>query len=766
MKTRKMTHNMRKFAERWFAGAVASFLLLTTVITANPFVISAAELEQNVTAEEAELVPEAFFDVDAPVLAGLSMLSSNGSMSNSDYVTVSVKAYDAGTGLACFYVYLGCDLLEEGEENFTSGYTLCWSAEDAKDFVATGNENEYQATFSLNHFAEAGELYISGIELQDKNGNITRDMLEDGTNAIYDEEVEYGASGYYRNSCSFEREIQNTDVAVTELQFVTQPKDEESDTAAQMEDGKRDITGTAVSSGQSVELRCRISSGEGVEYLLAELSVGGRREYRELYSDLGNAYVSGNETQYFKENICVYNDEEEAEEVRLINVYGAMADGSTRQLSVGSEDAYESCFYLVEPESFEEQVEVKVNSFSVTDEFGCGIYASDVLQPGTQITFIGQLESSVKPDSVGLYLFACDVAETKYVELFPVENRENVYSATLVLTEEMYPTSWSCHQLAVDYRDIAGGIFRWVSLEETYGFIFQHSDGTVVIPELELSADDSYVSVEDEEPSWDDMDSESGEVEPETSLTEENVAEENMTEEQLSDMANEKFSSADSGEILLQPLTENICVNPEYLSDNFVHNDRDTCWANRQEESDGLIVPVDNRYLCTPSETEGNSLFDGGGGPPGFVADNASEDARGIVLLDDGGGGPPDFAADNASEDAQGIVLPDDGGGGPPGSVASNESEEARGIDLPDGGGGPPGSVDNNESVLGDAAGVNCGVFGRDVLDDSGGRREDIRDGTGGCCRKEDIRDGTGGCCRKENIRERIGNCDSRVKLS
>lgn len=112
-------------------------------------------------------------DITAPVCESISIDKQGQTIDYNDEFTVSIKAYDADSGIDHVYFYLSSK--RSDDENSGRGqycYIYNWEMKDGY----------YTKTFKPSDLKMSGDIWISSGEIEDNNGNVTKLILSNNEN--------------------------------------------------------------------------------------------------------------------------------------------------------------------------------------------------------------------------------------------------------------------------------------------------------------------------------------------------------------------------------------------------------------------------------------------------------------------------------------------------------------------------------------------------------------------------------------------------------
>lgn len=112
-------------------------------------------------------------DITAPVCESISIDKQGQTIDYNDEFTVSIKAYDADSGIDHVYFYLSSK--RSGDENSGRGqycYIYNWEMKDGY----------YTKTFKPSDLKMSGDIWISSGEIEDNNGNVTKLLVSNNEN--------------------------------------------------------------------------------------------------------------------------------------------------------------------------------------------------------------------------------------------------------------------------------------------------------------------------------------------------------------------------------------------------------------------------------------------------------------------------------------------------------------------------------------------------------------------------------------------------------
>ena len=112
-------------------------------------------------------------DITAPVCESISIDKQGQTIDYNDEFTVSIKAYDADSGIDHVYFYLSSK--RSGDENSSRSQYCYLTDSDLKD-------GYYTKTFKPSDLKMSGDIWIGSGEIEDNNGNVTNLLVSNNEN--------------------------------------------------------------------------------------------------------------------------------------------------------------------------------------------------------------------------------------------------------------------------------------------------------------------------------------------------------------------------------------------------------------------------------------------------------------------------------------------------------------------------------------------------------------------------------------------------------
>ncbi len=449
---------MKSFATRKRAGFLAILLAFVFAFTGIMPVVSNAEEAGN-------------YDIDKPVIGELMMTHNGETVSSDTSLDITLKAEDLGVGIKS--VQVSFDFISDNGDHNSYYRILNFSIDDTQSSLSYDEKNSvYTGNVSLKDIPRAGILYISDVEVRDKNDNIS--TLD-------------GLTYYSQNTNKYKY-------------FVNVNPNEENDSNSVIK-----ATPVVRSNGQYTEAPNRtFESGhdnymkiefaqpvsEDIAYFVVNYKIGTSlldRQCSSISDDRKVLYAYGVDgiTSPGKTFKCSIN-----------SIHAVYNNGTTKLITWGNTDtsyllhsAEEQNHRITEISVFKDNKEIKADN----------ILTNGQVKEGDTLTFKVKIDKDNLKTS-DIYYAALQLGRQdtnrwagKTISLAFDQNTQ-IFTGTLTIDAKMYPTIWSANQLILEDINYHTVVF---DSDKSDLFIVNHGS-TTVIPQIKPYVDIEYFSADED----------------------------------------------------------------------------------------------------------------------------------------------------------------------------------------------------------------------------------------------------------------------------